>query len=224
MPTSAANAMANFVEGFVKSDRGRVALDRIAQGFQIVAGAAETTFNLLNNHWDKFTGAAETGASAFTDTIAAMMGPLPNAVRRLSSAASNAARDAGRNTSRGFAEGIRGGQTEATSAATSLADSVASAFRSFLGIQSPSRLFAEYGRNTVEGFERGQEDALPGEMPLTGAASAAPSTSTISNGGNLTIQQLIVNAPSDKAEDIALAVRAEMQKLLAAMSLSRGLS
>jgi hypothetical protein len=224
--SSAANALADFVEGFVKSDEGRAALDRIAQGFQIVAGAAETTFNLLNNHWDRFVGVTSNASEHVGQFALGPLGGLVDVTRNIARRTRDAARDAGRNTSRGFAEGIRAGQPEAQGAATTMADRVAQSFRNFLGIESPSRLFAEYGANTVEGFERGQEAALPSAMPIERAAAVAPATAGAApvSAGSVTIQQLIVYTNTDDPEEISRAIRAEMQRLLTAMAQSRGLS
>lgn len=221
--TRAANALASFVESFTKTERGRAALDRIAQGFQIVAGAAENTFNLLENHWPRVFRTFETTT---TDSLtSAALGPLGSlfvGANRSLARASETGRQAGRNTAAGFAQGIRSGQREADATATGFADSIANAFRNALGIHSPSRLFAEFGANTVEGFEQGQQDAIPSAMPLERAASGTIDNSISSTGGSVVIQQLIVNAPSDNPEDIAIAVRVEMQRLLSAMSKSRG--
>jgi hypothetical protein len=223
--SSAANALADFVEGFVKSNEGRAALDKISVGFQLVAGAAETTFRLIDNHWDRFVGATSRAGESVSLNFLGPFGTVAAMLRTTGQTAARAARDAGRNTSRGFSEGIRAGQSDADSAATSMADRVATAFRSALGIQSPSRVFMEYGANTVEGFEQGQQDAMPQTMPLTAAATAsaeAPTTNTSTQTvGGATFN---IYATGGNAEDIALAVRAEVQKILSAMAQSRGLS
>jgi hypothetical protein len=125
----------------------------------------------------------------------------------------------------GFVDGIKSRVSSAIDAVTGVATDVAGAFAKALGIQSPSKVFAEYGRQTVAGYELGQKREI-GEMPLQEAARTRPAASASPvAGGGLTIENLIVQGGANaSADDIARAVRRELQLLLNAGALSRGLA
>lgn len=105
--------------------------------------------------------------------IANGIGPgIRNAVGNLGSLLVQAGRDA--------VQGLINGLTERLGRlreiASDIADTVAGAVKSGLGIQSPSRVMMEVGRNTIEGFKLGISDAVPGlRSELQGVASLAPS-------------------------------------------------
>jgi hypothetical protein len=136
----------------------------------------------------------------------------------------------------GLVEGLKGAAGKALDAVTGLAKDVAGGFASALGIHSPSTVFAGYGANTVEGYNKGQEAAISADPPpLQAAAGAAPASSMqppaimrqqdSSGGGgggvNVTIQHLSVQG-GGSAEDNARAIRQEFQLLFQAMQLSQG--
>ncbi len=145
----------------------------------------------------------------------------------------NAAYRWGKDIVTGLIAGITGAIGSAVQVVSGLAGKVSSTFADALGIHSPSKLFADYGKNTVQGFEQGQERELSnGSMPITKAASAAPtaqpgaSSGGTSDGGGrsvtITIETLNVTADSGEAPEIATAIRRELQLLLRSGALSRG--
>lgn len=143
----------------------------------------------------------------------------------------------------GLVDGIKAKVSSAVDSVKGLAGDIAGAFTKALGIQSPSKLFAEYGRNTVAGFEKGESEAIARStaMPLQEAAAepvATPAprgaTSTPSGGSSaqagggrgglsVVIEQLNVQGGGDP-EAIAIAIRRELTALLMSGELSRGLA
>lgn len=142
----------------------------------------------------------------------------------------------------GLIDGVKDKISAAVSSVKDLATSVTDTFTKALGIQSPSKVFAEYGRDTVSGFAKGEDEAIARTpMPLDKAAAEAPampiagsgpqarggrsqSSVTASAGGSsITIEKLIVQGGGD-ANEIATAIRRELQLLLQAGQLSRGIA
>lgn len=83
-----------------------------------------------------------------------------NAKNASSTALNGAGINAGRMFSAGVASGILSGRSGVISAAISVAQAAVSAMRSALQIHSPSRVTAEIGRYTGEGFEIGLTESL----------------------------------------------------------------
>jgi hypothetical protein len=207
----AATAVANFVESFAKSAEGRAALDSIVTGFRLVTGAAETSVSVIER--------------------------LLAIVRQSRAALSGLTGEQdGRNTAAGFTRGFSTGGERANQAAANFADRFAAAFRERLGIQSPSRLFAQFGAYTVQGFEQGQEREMPDSFPLEERAAEMPARQVVRNestttnttstavSSGISIENLNVYGASGSPDDVALAVRRELQRMTDAMRLSRGLT
>lgn len=81
------------------------------------------------------------------------------------------AEEAAGNFIQGLLDGIRGGITRVASGVGELADQVKDAFKSALGIHSPSVVFQKYGVQTTEGYAQGLEGS-------TGRAQAAADAMT----------------------------------------------
>jgi len=79
----------------------------------------------------------------------------------------------GVNTSLGLAEGINEGSGAAIEAAQNLADAVKNTISGSLDIQSPSRVMAQLGAYTSEGFALGIEDSLAQVREASGRMAAA---------------------------------------------------
>lgn len=78
---------------------------------------------------------------------------------------------------------LKSGVDRAMSAASDLANKVSSAFKSALGIASPSKVFAAYGRYTVQGFAEGvDQEAGSAQGSVEDMAPTAPDASV---GGGL---------------------------------------
>lgn len=133
--------------------------------------------------------------------------------------------DAGANIIGGLIDGIKAGLPKVAAGVLDIVSGgITKPFTDALGIQSPSKLFADYGENTVEGFSKGQQRAL-GPMPIQDVASMAPTAAPqqSSGGGSITIENLIVHS-GGSAGDIARSIREEIQLLLMSGQVSRGLA
>jgi len=74
----------------------------------------------------------------------------------------------------GITSGITSGYERVTGAVRGLADNAITAARETLGIASPSRVFAEIGGHTAEGFERGVHGGTQGAQDAMAAMVAPP--------------------------------------------------
>ncbi len=152
--------------------------------------------------------------------------------------------DLGRSIVDGITDGIKEAWQFAKDAVAAIANDAVSIFKSILGIASPSKVFEGLGFNislgVAEGVKRGTPQAqqaaanivtpppspLPNtppsaasqEAPKVGAAAAARS------GGSITIAQLIVQASGagDKAHDLAMDVKAELERVLEGVAIEMG--
>lgn len=254
----AAHTLADFALDLLKSDEGKEVIAGVAAAFKSVA-AAVTSENLTTGLnvikavgaaiYDVFDGvgtaigwAASKAVDlfeAFDSVSAKWFGWQQDLVL--------AAYDFGADLVAGIVKGIGSKISDATSAAADLAKNIAGSFADVLGIKSPSKLFAEYGRNTVEGYERGERQAIgTSSMPLQLAAAepipapevvqeavaiAAPrstqdrssSAGDVDQSRSIVIEQLIVQGNAN-AEEVGRAVRQQLQLLLQAGALSRGLT
>lgn len=70
----------------------------------------------------------------------------------------------GRDTIQGFIDGLTAKYTEAVASVTQFGQNIIAGVKKTLGIQSPSKVFREFGGNTAEGFllgfQDGQQDSL----------------------------------------------------------------
>lgn len=133
----------------------------------------------------------------------------------------------------GLIDGIKGKITAAVDTVKGFATDVSKTFANALGIQSPSKVFAGYGKDTVAGFTRGEERAIAGSaMPLQEAASArveAPATPTArggseAKGGGASFIINVTAPPGSDGEDFGRIIRQQIQLILQAGQLSRGIT
>ena len=124
----------------------RIAVDAIAIGFQNIERAVGAAIAAYR----AFSGIAEAEANA---TLRGATG------------------DASLDVAKGWRDGL-GGLGEATADA---AARVKESFKKALGIHSPSTVFAEYGKNTAEGYRKGIDGEGPATTRDMRAAFAPPS-------------------------------------------------
>lgn len=254
--------IANVAERLLASEKTTKVIDAIGRAFEFVADALDPVLGFLSKH-SELIGIVLVGAvTGLAAGVALLALPLikVTAVATLFIAKVVAIGTAvgaavalvvkhwdtikelpsrlykwGEDTVNGFIGGIKSRISAAVSQIKSFAQSVAGPFASALGIKSPSTLFAEYGANTVQGYEQGQEREMPNAFPLEeraveapgiprpppGAASvsAAPGGAAPSSGGGITIESLIVQAASSESAEIAAAIRRELEILLKVASL-----
>lgn len=84
--------------------------------------------------------------------------------------------DMGKNVASGLVEGIKSGINSATEAIAGMAESVKNKFKGWLGIASPSKVFAGYGLNVAQGaalgIKAGEREAAGAAAGLAKAAAA----------------------------------------------------
>lgn len=120
----------------------------------------------------------------------------------------------------GLAAGITGGSSGVVAAMSkSVADAVKTA-KDQLAIKSPSKVFAEIGGYTAEGFSEGIEDGSDAttsameEMVSPPEASAGGAGATGGGSRSITIGDIVVHTSSDNPEGIAAAVRRAVLEML----------
>ena len=126
--------------------------------------------------------------------------------------------DMGRNIAEGLVNGIRNGISAAGDAIAGMAESVKNKFKGWLGIASPSRVFARYGLNVAEGaalgIRAGEDAAASASAGLASAAArgwtapklAAPELPTVGRPGTGWRAPDLLTAPDGPAK-IAAASR-----------------
>lgn len=126
----------------------------------------------------------------------------------------------------GLKIGIQNRIGEVRSAVTGIGDEVAGRFRSLLGIQSPSRVFMEYGRMIPAGLERGIEQGIERATLAPRLSAELPnpaSKGTAQRGGGSASVVIHVNG-AGRPEDTARAVRTELTDLFNSLGLELGVS
>uniref|UniRef100_A0AAU8GUE8 Tape measure protein n=1 Tax=Mycobacterium phage BabyBack TaxID=3158877 RepID=A0AAU8GUE8_9CAUD len=118
-------------------------------------------------------------------TIAAKAAELPGMIQSALANLMDIGLQAGKDLVQGLINGIGGMISSAVSKAKELASSVAGAVKGFLGIESPSKLFEQFGINTGQGYaiglDKGFAPVLDQAKDLANQVSAA-----FSNGGDPT--------------------------------------
>lgn len=106
----------------------------------------------------------------------------------------------------GLIDGLKAGARKLADAVTGLGHTVRKAFENKLEIGSPSKVFEEYGANTVEGYQRGIEGSTPEAAQALNDMASAPKGGgrggvTINLGG-----VTFAIAPGANAEQVKQAV------------------
>lgn len=95
------------------------------------------------------------GAASAVDSVSSFLAALPGRIASFFAGGINLLYNAGRDIVNGLRNGITSAAKGVLDYISGLADRIAREFKSALGIKSPSRLFAEYGQNIVEGLAQG---------------------------------------------------------------------
>lgn len=117
---------------------------------------------------------------------------------------------------------------------SNIAGTVAGGFKSALGINSPSKVFAKFGKHTAEGYEQGVDKHMPSgsdfadtvspggsAAPVASAGAAPAGPGGGSSGPLVNIENL--NVPVGvEPEPFARAVRRELTLMLQVLNLSKG--
>jgi hypothetical protein len=124
----------------------------------------------------------------------------------------------------GLIDGLRSGASAVATTVMGLADVVRGTFADALDIRSPSRVFAELGRNVSEGLTLGIEAGAPAassaaaglvEVPSAGASGAGA-------GRSITIGELHIHSGSDDPREHARSFADELAALFEGAAVTMG--
>lgn len=106
----------------------------------------------------------------------------------------------------GITSGITSGAERVTAAVRGLADNAITTAREALGIASPSRVFAEMGEFTAEGYERGVTRGTEGARDAVGAMVAPPDVAAaggaVAGRGGFGVFQVFIDGAGREAAGI----------------------
>lgn len=175
---------------------GRSALDGLGRGISAGWTAVVTFFTQLPSKVVAFlSGAGSWLVSAGSTLISGMLNGvtngwgafmgflrgIPDTIKGALSGASSWLVSAGKNIVEGLLDGVRSlAGTVGSFFLGLLPGWIVGPFKAALGIHSPSRLFAEFGRNTIQGYLNGIEDLQPALDAKMGEVVLAPE---VQNGG-----------------------------------------
>ncbi|MGU3502415.1 hypothetical protein [Mycobacterium sp. C31M] len=118
---------------------------------------------------DEWTAAFVRGAQEMIAKAGEMVSQITAKLKELG----KSGLEAGKALVEGLINGIGGMISAAVNKARELASGVANAVKSFLGINSPSKLFTEYGQFTAEGFGNGLDNGFADVVAKTKAMAKA---------------------------------------------------
>jgi phage-related protein len=108
------------------------------------------------------------GLKAVWTTVSSWFRDIPNMIRNILSGATNWLSGIGRQVIDGFLNGMKNAWRAVTSWISGAASRVSGAFKSILGIRSPSRVFMEHGMDIGRGLQIGLEKMQPKVMAEVG--------------------------------------------------------
>lgn len=148
--------------------------------------------------------------------------------------------DLGRNLWKGIVDGLKGGWEAVKSVFSDLADEAAKAFKTALGIASPSKVFAELGLEIPKGVAAGIQLGTPAAQQAAAAVVTAPELGGSTQNGpspepgagagaagkagarSITIGELHIHAATAEPKTLAAAFRRELESVLEGVSLEAG--
>jgi hypothetical protein len=124
----------------------------------------------------------------------------------------------------GLANGITSGASAVLDAMTSTVTGAIDAAKGLLGIASPSKVFAELGGYTGQGFVEGVEDSSGDTQAAMESmvAPPEPSAPTSSGGGGTYTINITINAGGGDAGSIEAAVRKAIVSIMEGYSIQLG--
>ena|GEM_PF-5441301 len=117
----------------------------------VIGGAWDAIKSLTSSAWNAVKDAVVSKANEVVTWVKSLPGKIKNALGNLGTLLVSAGRD----LINGLINGIKGMVSKAVDAVKNVASNVVSAAKKALGIESPSTVFAEIGKWTVEGFAKG---------------------------------------------------------------------
>ncbi|MCD8372953.1 MAG: hypothetical protein LUD27_06615, partial [Clostridia bacterium] len=164
-------------------------IDGIASKLPDVIQAA---FNLIISFINGLADAIDNNASILVDAIYKLIKSLLNAIKTFFSGGVDLLKDIGKNIMQGLVDGIKGMFDTVKEAVTSVGNKVKNWFCDLFGINSPSKVFMEYGQYMDEGLANGidsyageVEEATEGmgEDAINGMQNALEQVATLAESG-----------------------------------------
>lgn len=103
----------------------------------------------------------------------------------------------------GLVGGIKSGFGRVKTAVTDLGSGAKDAFKNALGIRSPSKVFAEYGRHTTEGYAQGVDEGSGRATSAVASMVDVPSASRAASAGGSTNITVNFNMAGGNANELA---------------------
>lgn len=196
-------------------------------------GLSDTALGHIQRLADQGLAGFRTLASQAGDAVRGLRDSISSTLSGLAAAAVGWARSIGEGIVRGIVNGIRAGLGWVRDAARNLAQSAVDAAKDALGIHSPSRVFADFGQNTVAGFIQGIERSAgqaagavggllsfgaSGSLPGPGASVPASAVAGAGRGAApiyVTIPNaVLLGRDQDVARQIAQLIQPELDRLV----------
>lgn len=232
----AAHRLADFATELFKSEQGKAFINDLTSAFRdfaslVTAENLMTALNAIRATLEAIATTAKMVKMAFKGGFgeaAAQLDEAVNAFDRNETALAARAKELGIDISKGLSAGIASKKQELEKSGQFMGEWVTKATATDLEIQSPSKVFARMGRDTVRGFVQGEERELSGTaMPLEARAVEMPQMNvnplqeTTNNNRGTTAITINVSGGGN-AQDIAMAIRREFQTMMENGQLSWG--
>lgn len=124
--------------------------------------------NIVKTIWDTIKSVVKAGINALPKIISAAKGLVTSAIKGVLNGALNAAKSfgskllqVGKDLIKGLANGIKSGASWVVKSITGAVKGAINAGKKLLGINSPSKLFRQFGEWTTEGYEIGVKRGEP---------------------------------------------------------------
>ena len=147
----------------------------VTGAFARVVGAAVGAFNglvsFLSGIWSSISSGVSGAIGGIITYFSGLGGRILGALGNMGSLLTNM----GKNIIEGLLNGIKATAGRVFDFIGGIASSIGSTFAKVLGIKSPSRVFAEFGRNTVQGYMQGLDKLTPELDRQMGDLVLAPS-------------------------------------------------
>ena len=157
---AAVNLLVSFVGG-IADNIGQV----IDSGINLIISFIQGLADGINNNYRKFVNTAENLILSFCNAIGYCMGSLPSLGLKIIKAVLDGMKDGlsdfwdiGSDIIEGLVNGIKDGWESLKDGVTNLCSNIKDAFCDFFGINSPSKMFMEFGGYCVEGFAIGMKN------------------------------------------------------------------
>lgn len=181
--------------------------------FQTVSEFLSSFVSSIQTAWTEISG----NAVSFVDDIVNKVQSLPSELMEI-----------GHNIIQGFVDGITQKWNDLKGSVTGIFDSVGDKVRGIFGINSPSTVFADIGKNIDLGFVQGLTDYshlvdnavndvlhVPDTVNVDGAVSSVPATASNFTGWTINVygsegmdEQLLANLVADKVRDQVVSIGA----------------